>query len=606
MLEAAHEVLRGGARGKLAAGVSLPAVRARPRDRARGPRPGPDAARADVDLDYGAAQGSPARGCSTASRSSSCPGSRRRLVGDPAAPARALADRRGPRLRRRGDRGRRATARPSPRPPPGGCSSGSIAGCATPAWPLRCSSTRRSRGSRRSRARCSPAPACSSRPRPTCPPPPRRCAPRCTSTATTRSSARPASPRTATCSRRPTTASSGCSTRSRPRTPGSSRDPRRARGVRALRARPARGSRRACSNGCATTARRAPGLRGAALGALWVLDVADDDELVAGPVQFADPGHLGDFLYGLFTLAREPVQRRPDLITRIDDVVMAFADGEFLDALPALRRAFSVFTPREKDRLARSLPGGAGLEPRAGRRARDAAGDARARDAPARGARPATGCGREPGAPAPAGGSCWGRRPRARSALRWSRGPRRATARSAGSTSARRGEERNVRQGGSLGDSELTIPDWINDVHELFPRRVVERLEKDALERYGMLEIATDRERPRARDAEPDALEGDPGDQAPHERRGARGGAADHPRGRRGAAREARAAGRIRRSPAHWTVAGPRRHRVASNFDAQATIRRNLRHYDPAVAAGSSSPSRCSPRACAATSTAGR
>jgi hypothetical protein len=102
----------------------------------------------------------------------------------------------------------------------------------------------------------------------------------------------------------------------------------------------------------------AAGLRGAALGALWVLDAADDDELVAGPVQFADPERLGDFLFGLFQLARETFQRRRDLITRIDALVMAFADDEFLDALPALRRAFSVFTPREKDRLARSLPGG--------------------------------------------------------------------------------------------------------------------------------------------------------------------------------------------------------------------------------------------------------
>ena len=53
------------------------------------------------------------------------------------------------------------------------------------------------------------------------------------------------------------------------------------------------------------------------------------------------------------------------------------------------------------------------------------------------------------------------------------------------------GDERNVRRG-SLDDSALTVPDWINDVHELFPRRVVERLESDALERYGLLEIVTD------------------------------------------------------------------------------------------------------------------
>ena len=51
-----------------------------------------------------------------------------------------------------------------------------------------------------------------------------------------------------------------------------------------------------------------------------------------------------------------------DLVARIDEVVMAFADEEFLDALPALRRAFSAFTPREKDRLARGLPGGARLD----------------------------------------------------------------------------------------------------------------------------------------------------------------------------------------------------------------------------------------------------
>ena len=54
------------------------------------------------------------------------------------------------------------------------------------------------------------------------------------------------------------------------------------------------------------------------------------------------------------------------------------------------------------------------------------------------------------------------------------------------------GDERNVRRG-TLDDSALSVPDWINDVHELFPRRVVERLESDALERYGLLEIVTDR-----------------------------------------------------------------------------------------------------------------
>src|SRR5205814_4390337 len=48
---------------------------------------------------------------------------------------------------------------------------------------------------------------------------------------------------------------------------------------------------------------------------------------------------------------------------------------------------------------------------------------------------------------------------------------------------------------GRLGDSEaseLTVPDWIREVRELFPNDVVEVVEKHALERYGMTELVTD------------------------------------------------------------------------------------------------------------------
>lgn len=60
------------------------------------------------------------------------------------------------------------------------------------------------------------------------------------------------------------------------------------------------------------------------------------------------------------------------------------------------------------------------------------------------------------------------------------------------------GEGRNVRgadgkQGGD-GDSQLTVPEWINLVHELFPRRTIERIEKDALERYKLEEMVTNPE----------------------------------------------------------------------------------------------------------------
>ena len=57
------------------------------------------------------------------------------------------------------------------------------------------------------------------------------------------------------------------------------------------------------------------------------------------------------------------------------------------------------------------------------------------------------------------------------------------------------GPGRNVRNGpGSLAESQLTVPDWINAVHELFPRRTIERIEKDALERYQLEELVTNAE----------------------------------------------------------------------------------------------------------------
>jgi hypothetical protein len=61
------------------------------------------------------------------------------------------------------------------------------------------------------------------------------------------------------------------------------------------------------------------------------------------------------------------------------------------------------------------------------------------------------------------------------------------------------GGERNVRGTGlsgegrsaGLGDSALTVPEWINQVHELFPQRTIERVERDALHRYKIDEMVT-------------------------------------------------------------------------------------------------------------------
>jgi len=46
------------------------------------------------------------------------------------------------------------------------------------------------------------------------------------------------------------------------------------------------------------------------------------------------------------------------------------------------------------------------------------------------------------------------------------------------------------RQGGD-GPSQLTVPEWIDSIHTLFPKETIERLEKDAIERYGIDDIVT-------------------------------------------------------------------------------------------------------------------
>lgn len=53
---------------------------------------------------------------------------------------------------------------------------------------------------------------------------------------------------------------------------------------------------------------------------------------------------------------------------------------------------------------------------------------------------------------------------------------------------------RNLSGRGTLDDSNLTVPEWINAVHELFPQKTIERIEKDALERYQLDEMVTNPE----------------------------------------------------------------------------------------------------------------
>ncbi len=53
---------------------------------------------------------------------------------------------------------------------------------------------------------------------------------------------------------------------------------------------------------------------------------------------------------------------------------------------------------------------------------------------------------------------------------------------------------RDGSRGAGQETSRMTVPEWIAEVHRLFPRETVERLEKDALDRYQPKEMVTDPE----------------------------------------------------------------------------------------------------------------
>lgn len=95
-----------------------------------------------------------------------------------------------------------------------------------------------------------------------------------------------------------------------------------------------------------------PALRGAALGFLWSTG-ANVDAAAAARGTTA----LGDFLAGLFALAREEVLHEPAVLDVVDALVQPMTRAEFLQQIPALRLAFSWFPPREKERIARRILG---------------------------------------------------------------------------------------------------------------------------------------------------------------------------------------------------------------------------------------------------------
>jgi Mg-chelatase subunit ChlD len=144
---------------------------------------------------------------------------------------------------------------------------------------------------------------------------------------------------------------------------------------------------------------------------------------------------------------------------------------------------------------------------------------------------------------------------------------------------------RNVRpggrRGGSLDPSHLSVPEWINRVHELFPKATIERLEKDALERYRLEEMVTNPELLARAEPSQTLLKAVLRTKHLMNREVL---AMARVLVRRVVEQLLQSLAREVRAPFAGALDRRRRSplRVARNFDAPTTIRRNLRHYDPA------------------------
>lgn len=53
-------------------------------------------------------------------------------------------------------------------------------------------------------------------------------------------------------------------------------------------------------------------------------------------------------------------------------------------------------------------------------------------------------------------------------------------------------EEQGIRKEGGRGESNLTVPQWINKVRKFFPQEAVEIMQKQAISKYNLTELLTD------------------------------------------------------------------------------------------------------------------
>ncbi|WP_433085936.1 DUF5682 family protein [Dactylosporangium sp. CA-052675] len=93
-----------------------------------------------------------------------------------------------------------------------------------------------------------------------------------------------------------------------------------------------------------------PDLRGGAFGFGWALGAQDDPVRAVRGAGGAVA--LGDWLSGLFAVAREEVLHAEGVLDLLDEILSGLGAEDFLIALPALRQAFAYFPPRERETIA--------------------------------------------------------------------------------------------------------------------------------------------------------------------------------------------------------------------------------------------------------------
>ncbi len=107
-----------------------------------------------------------------------------------------------------------------------------------------------------------------------------------------------------------------------------------------------------------------PALRGAAFAVLWRhADISNIETHLSDCARgFSQAQALGDFLAGLFAIARNECARAQSLLSALDIVIANMPTDDFLNGLPALRQAFHFFPPRERAQIAKTIARGYGDE----------------------------------------------------------------------------------------------------------------------------------------------------------------------------------------------------------------------------------------------------